>query len=60
MEYDLDAALANKDDTLYFDSASTGLRPKLTGRRSPPASTSATEKAGGADRARGIDLYRAA
>src|SRR3982074_2140094 len=26
---DLEAALANKDDTLYFDSASTGLRPKL-------------------------------
>src|ERR1700730_14383874 len=26
---DLNAALANKDDALYFDSASTGLRPKL-------------------------------
>ncbi len=26
---DLDAALANRDDTLYFDSASTGLRPQL-------------------------------
>ena len=26
---DLDAALANKDDTVYFDSASTGLRPAL-------------------------------
>ncbi|MDQ2961662.1 MAG: Gfo/Idh/MocA family oxidoreductase [Pseudomonadota bacterium] len=26
---DLNAALANKDDAVYFDSASTGLRPKL-------------------------------
>jgi hypothetical protein len=26
---DLDAALANRDDTLYFDAASTGLRPQL-------------------------------
>ena len=26
---DLDAALANKDDAIYFDSASTGLRPEL-------------------------------
>jgi predicted dehydrogenase len=26
---DLAAALANRDDTLYFDSASTGLRPQL-------------------------------
>ena len=26
---DLTAALANRDDTLYFDSASTGLRPQL-------------------------------
>ncbi len=26
---DLDAALANKDDAVYFDSASTGLRPEL-------------------------------
>src|SRR5258705_2854867 len=26
---DLVAALANKDDTVYFDSASTGLRPQL-------------------------------
>src|SRR6188508_3076908 len=26
---DLDAALANKDDAIYFDSASTGRRPEL-------------------------------
>src|SRR5438046_8125420 len=26
---DLDVALANRDDILYFDSASTGLRPQL-------------------------------
>ncbi|MEO8508950.1 MAG: gfo/Idh/MocA family oxidoreductase, partial [Betaproteobacteria bacterium] len=26
---DLDAALANRDDAIYFDSASTGLRPEL-------------------------------
>jgi predicted dehydrogenase len=26
---DLTAALANRDDTMYFDSASTGLRPRL-------------------------------
>jgi predicted dehydrogenase len=29
---DLGAALANKDDTVYFDSASTGLRPALIRR----------------------------
>src|SRR5213080_4378591 len=26
---DLDAALADRNDTIYFDSASTGLRPEL-------------------------------
>ena len=26
---DLDAALGNRDDSLYFDAASTGLRPQL-------------------------------
>ena len=29
---DLDAALADKNDTVYFDSASTGLRPALIGK----------------------------
>src|SRR5690348_11105695 len=26
---DLDSALSNRDDTIYFDSATTGLRPQL-------------------------------
>jgi predicted dehydrogenase len=29
---DLDAALANRDDTVFFDSASTGLRPSLVNK----------------------------
>ncbi len=36
----LDAALADRNDSIYFDSASTGLRAQLIGRRSTRASTS--------------------
>ena len=49
---DLNAALANKDDTVYFDSASTGLRPKLIKQGHRRRQAHLYRKAGGADRPR--------
>jgi predicted dehydrogenase len=57
---DLDAALANKDDTVYFDSASTGLRPKLIRKAIAAGKHIYTEKPVAPTVTEAIDLYRAA
>ncbi len=58
---DLDAALADKDDTVYFDSASTGLRAAAHQRRRlPPASTSTPRSRWRRPLAQALELYRAA
>ncbi len=57
---DLDAALANKDDALYFDSASTGLRPQAHPQGHRRGQAHLHRKAGRADRAakRSISIGR--
>ena len=57
---DLDAALANKDDTVYFDSASTGLRPSLIRRAIAAGKHIYTEKPVAPTVTEALDLYRAA
>ena len=57
---DLDAALANKDDVLYFDSASTGLRPKLIKQAIAAGKHIYTEKPVAPTVREAMDLYRAA
>jgi predicted dehydrogenase len=57
---DLAAALANKDDTVYFDSASTGLRPKLIMQAIAAGKHIYTEKPVAPTVAEALDLYRAA
>ena len=57
---DLGAALANKDDTVYFDSASTGLRPGLIRRAISAGKHIYTEKPVAPTVAEALDLYRAA
>ena len=58
---DLDAALANKDDTVYFDSASTGLRPKLIIMQAIAAGKHIyTEKPTAPTLAEALALYKAA
>jgi predicted dehydrogenase len=57
---DLGAALANKDDTVYFDSASTGLRPGLIRRAIAAGKHIYTEKPVAPTVAEALDLYRAA
>src|ERR1700687_5767219 len=57
---DLNAALANKDDALYFDSASTGLRPKLIKQAIAAGKHIYTEKPVASTVREAMDLYRAA
>ncbi len=57
---DLDAALANKDDTVYFDSASTGLRPALIRKAIAAGKHIYTEKPVAPTLADALDLCRAA
>jgi predicted dehydrogenase len=57
---DLDAALANRDDTLYFDSASTGLRPGLVQRAIAAGKHIYTEKPIAPTLAEAMDMVRAA
>ena len=56
---DLDAALANDDDTIYFDSASTGLRPELIRKAIAAGKHIYTEKPVAPTVAEALDLYRA-
>jgi predicted dehydrogenase len=57
---DLDAALADKNDALYFDSASTGLRPKLIMKAIAAGKHIYTEKPVAPTLREALDLYRAA
>jgi len=57
---DLDAALANKDDAIYFDSASTGRRPELIRKAIAAGKHIYTEKPVAPTLAEAIDLYRRA
>ena len=57
---DLDAALANPDDTVYFDSASTGLRPELIRKAIAAGKHIYTEKPVAPTVAEALDLYRRA
>jgi predicted dehydrogenase len=57
---DLSAALANKDDALYFDSASTGLRPKLIKQAIAAGKHIYTEKPVAPTVREAMDLYQAA
>ena len=57
---DLAAALANQDDSVYFDSASTGLRPKLILQAIAAGKHIYTEKPVAPTLALALDLYQAA
>ena len=57
---DLDAALANQDDAIYFDSASTGLRPELIRKAIAAGKHIYTEKPVAPTVAEALDLYRRA
>lgn len=57
---DLDAALANRDDSVYFDSASTGLRPRLIGQAIAAGKHIYTEKPLAPTLAEALALFRAA
>jgi predicted dehydrogenase len=57
---DLAAALANPDDTVYFDSASTGLRPQLIKQAIAAGKHIYTEKPVAPTLGQALDLYRAA
>jgi len=57
---DLDAALANRDDTVYFDSASTGLRASLIRKAIDAGKHIYTEKPVATTVADSLDLYRRA
>ena len=57
---DLDAALANRDDTVYFDSASTGLRADLIRRAIEAGKHIYTEKPVATTVEDALDLYRRA
>src|SRR4051794_40886518 len=57
---DLDRALANEDDILYFDAASTGLRPKLVGQAIAAGKHIYTEKPVAPTLAQALEMYRAA
>jgi predicted dehydrogenase len=57
---DLDAALANTDDSIYFDSASTGLRPDLIRKAIAAGKHIYTEKPVAPTVADALDLYRRA
>jgi len=57
---DLAAALANKDDTVYFDSASTGLRPQLILQAIAAGKHIYTEKPVAPTLAEALAIYKAA
>jgi predicted dehydrogenase len=57
---DLDAALADKNDAIYFDSASTGLRPELIRKAIAAGKHIYTEKPVAPTVADALDLYRRA
>jgi predicted dehydrogenase len=57
---DLDAALANRDDTVYFDSASTGLRASLIRNAIAAGKHIYTEKPVATTVADALDLYHRA
>jgi predicted dehydrogenase len=57
---DLDAALANKNDAIYFDSASTGRRPELIRKAIAAGKHVYTEKPVAPTLAEALDLYRRA
>ena len=57
---DLDAALANRDDTVYFDAASTGLRPQLIAKAIAAGKHIYTEKPVAPTLAQALDLCRLA
>jgi predicted dehydrogenase len=57
---DLDAALANRDDSIYFDSASTGMRPNLVRKAIAAGKHVYTEKPVAPTLAEALDLYRRA
>ena len=57
---DLGAALANPDDTVYFDSASTGLRPQLIARAIAAGKHVYTEKPVAPTVAEAMAMVRAA
>jgi predicted dehydrogenase len=57
---DLDAALADRDDSVYFDSASTGLRAELLGKAIDVGKHVYTEKPVATRVDDALDLYRRA
>jgi len=57
---DLDAALANRNDTVYFDSASTGLRARLIRQAIDAGKHVYTEKPVATSVEEALDLYRRA
>jgi predicted dehydrogenase len=57
---DLDQALANKDDSIFFDAASTQLRPKVLTRAIAAGKHVYCEKPVATTTAEALDLYRAA
>jgi predicted dehydrogenase len=57
---DLDAALADPDNQIYFDSASTGLRPELIRRAIAAGKHIYTEKPVAPTVSEALDLYRRA
>jgi predicted dehydrogenase len=57
---DLNTALANQDDTVYFDSASTGLRPKLINQAIAAGKHIYTEKPVAPTLREALDIYEAA
>jgi predicted dehydrogenase len=57
---DLAAALADRNDTVYFDSASTGLRPRLIHQAIAAGKHIYTEKPVAPTLAEALEIYRAA
>ena len=53
------AALANKDDTVYFDAASTGLRPRLIAQAIAAGKHIYTEKPIAPTLTEAVAIYRA-
>jgi len=57
---DLDAALGNRDDTVYFDAASTGLRPQLIKKAIAAGKHIYTEKPIATTLSQALELYHLA
>jgi len=57
---DLDAALSDRDDTIYFDSAATGMRPELIRKAISAGKHIYTEKPVAPTLDEALDLYRRA